>query len=152
MSDILLGLEIGSRYIKAVLVKQGRKTKIVGADLISTPEGSVSDGALVFLDPIAECIKSYIAKSGVKPAAIAVSVNSPEAFVVVSIKAPTASTLTPATYSPVRLLTFPVTVLVSAIGLIVISGRFTVPDCNWVSVIFSVFITYPALDAETVCG
>jgi type IV pilus assembly protein PilM len=78
MPDILLGLDIGSRYIKAAFIRQGRKNAILGAGLIKTPEGSVTDGSIVYLEPIADGVRAFVGKSGVKPAGLAVSINSPD--------------------------------------------------------------------------
>ena len=79
MPEVLLGLDIGSRNIKAVLLERGRRNRAVGAQVIKTPDGSVSDGAIMFnMDAIVECVKAYINKAGVKPAGLGVCMNSPD--------------------------------------------------------------------------
>ena len=78
MPEVLLGLDIGSRYIKAAFLRQGKKCRIIKAGIVKTPEGSVSEGAITYMDAVAECVKTYIGKSGEKPTGLAVSINSPE--------------------------------------------------------------------------
>ena len=79
MPEVLLGLDIGSRNIKAVLLERGRRNRVVGAQVIKTPDGSVSDGAIMFnMDAIVECVRAYVVKAGVRPAGLGVCMNSPD--------------------------------------------------------------------------
>ena len=78
MPEILLGLDVGSQYIKTALVKRDKKHQIIDAEIIKTPDGSVVDGAIMYMDAISGDINAYIAKSGVKPDGLAVSINSPD--------------------------------------------------------------------------
>jgi len=78
MPEILLGLDMGSRNIKAALIKCGKKYQILNAEVLKTPDGSVSDGMITYMNSVVECVNAYIGKSGVKPAGLAICVNSPD--------------------------------------------------------------------------
>ena len=78
MPEVLLGLDVGSRNIKAAFVRQGKKCRIMGAGVVKTPEGSVMDGAITYMDAVVECVAAFVAKSGLKPSGLAVSINSPD--------------------------------------------------------------------------
>ena len=78
MPEVLLGLDVGSRYIKAAFVRLSKKRRIIGAGIIKTPDGSVSDGAIAYMDAVVEKVKAFIGESGVKPDGLAVSINSPD--------------------------------------------------------------------------
>ena len=96
MPEVILGLDIGSRNIKAALVKQGKKPQIIGATVIRTPDGSVSDGAIKFMDAITDSVREYIGNSGAKPSGLAISINSPE----IITRSLTLPVLTPAEIPP----------------------------------------------------
>jgi Tfp pilus assembly PilM family ATPase/Tfp pilus assembly protein PilN len=78
MPDILLGLDIGSRYIKTAVVRRGGKCRIIDAGVIRTPDGSVLDGAIIYMDAVADAVKAYIDKCGAKVTGLGVSISSPD--------------------------------------------------------------------------
>ena len=77
MPEIVLGLDVGSQNIKAVLIKRGKKNRVVDAAVARTPDGSVVEGELAYLDAVADILNGFIVKSGVKPTSLATCVNSP---------------------------------------------------------------------------
>ena len=77
MPNIVLGLDVGARSIKAALVRQGRRGGVLGAAILPTPDGCVADGEIAQPGMIARALRPFIDGAPVKPTALAACMNSP---------------------------------------------------------------------------
>ncbi len=77
----VLGLDIGSRYIKMALVKQGKKPVVLKTILAATPENCVSDGELRSIETTAARIKAILKENKITPSELCISINSINAVV-----------------------------------------------------------------------
>ena len=72
----VLGIDIGTRYIKFALVKQGGKPEIIDWAIVPTPEGSMHDGQIIDLQAVSEKLTSVISEKKLMAKKIAVNINS----------------------------------------------------------------------------
>lgn len=72
----VLGIDIGTRYIKLALVKQGTKPEIIAGAMVPTPEGSMYDGLIRDMQAISDKLKSVISENKLMAKKVAVNINS----------------------------------------------------------------------------
>jgi type IV pilus assembly protein PilM len=72
----ILGLDIGSKNIKIALVKQGKKPVVLKTVLAATPDNSVLDGELRFVEVVAQKIKSILTENKITASELYISLNS----------------------------------------------------------------------------
>jgi type IV pilus assembly protein PilM len=77
----VLGLDIGSKYIKMALVTKGKKQVVLKTLLAATPEGSVTDGELRNTGTVAARIRAALTENRINPSELCISVNSPNVVV-----------------------------------------------------------------------
>lgn len=77
----VLGLDIGSRYIKMAFVTKGKKQIVLKTFLETTPEGSVVDGELRNTGTVAARIRAALTENRINPSELYISVNSPNVVV-----------------------------------------------------------------------
>ncbi|MDR3543323.1 MAG: type IV pilus assembly protein PilM [Desulfosporosinus sp.] len=72
----VLGIDIGTRYIKFALVKQGGKPEVVASAIVPTPAGCIRDGLIMDLQALSEKLKSVISENNLMAKKVAVNINS----------------------------------------------------------------------------
>lgn len=72
----VLGIDIGTRYIKLALVKQGAKPELISWAMVPTPVGSMQDGRIKDLQALADKLNSVISEFKLKAKKVAVNINS----------------------------------------------------------------------------
>lgn len=72
----VLGIDIGTRYIKFALVKQGGKPEIIAWAIVPTPAGSMHDGLIMDMQAVSEKLKSVISENQLMAKKVAVNINS----------------------------------------------------------------------------
>ena len=77
----VLGLDIGSKYIKMALVKQSRKPVVLKTLLFDTPEDSVADGELRNIEAVASKIRTLIKENKINASELCISLSSPNAVI-----------------------------------------------------------------------
>ena len=87
MAKNVLGLDIGSKYIKMAFIKQGKKDVVLRTIYASTPADSVVNGEIKNLDTVAARVRSALFDYKFKPAELYISINS-QNVVVRDIKLP----------------------------------------------------------------
>ncbi|NLK87551.1 MAG: pilus assembly protein PilM [Clostridiaceae bacterium] len=87
MAKNVLGLDIGSKYIKMAFIKQGKKDTVLQTIYASTPSDSVANGEIKNLDTVTARVRSALFDYKFKPAELHISINS-QNVVVRDIKLP----------------------------------------------------------------
>ena len=87
IAEKILGVDIGSKITKLVLVKQGKKPVALTSASFKTPDNSVTDGEINYPVLIAEAIRETMAQNTMKASGIAFSISSPH-LIVREIKLP----------------------------------------------------------------
>ncbi|HEX2947246.1 MAG TPA: pilus assembly protein PilM [Clostridia bacterium] len=77
----VLGLDIGSKYIKMAFVTKGKKQVVLKTLLATTPEDSVVDGELRNTGTVAARIRAALTENRINPSELYISVNSPNVVV-----------------------------------------------------------------------
>lgn len=77
----ILGLDIGSKNIKMVLVKQGKNPVVLKTIIAATPENSVIDGELRFVEAVATKIKNLLTENKITASELYISLNSTNAVI-----------------------------------------------------------------------
>lgn len=81
MAYSVLGLDLGSKYIKIVLAKQGKKLQLVKTAIVPTPQGSIMDGEIRNVDAVAHAVKNALLEKRMKAGELYISINSPHAVI-----------------------------------------------------------------------
>lgn len=76
MAKNVLGLDIGSKYIKMAFIKQGKKDVVLRTIYAATPTDSVVDGEIKNVDTVAARIRSALFDYKFKPSELYISINS----------------------------------------------------------------------------
>lgn len=76
MAKYVLGLDIGSKYIKMAFIKQGKKDVVLRTIYAATPTDSVVDGEIKNVDTVAARIRSALFDYKFKPSELYISINS----------------------------------------------------------------------------
>lgn len=87
MAKNVLGLDIGSKYIKMAFIKQGKKDVVLRTIYASTPADSVVNGEIKNLDTVTARVRSTLFDYKFKPSELYISINS-QNVVVRDIKLP----------------------------------------------------------------
>ncbi|MDP4093531.1 MAG: pilus assembly protein PilM [Bacillota bacterium] len=91
LSDKILGMDIGTKNMKFVLVKSGKRAEIADSIVVPTPEKSVFEGQIRDMEALASTIKGLVSEKKIKAKNMALSINSP--YVVVrEVKLPVLKT------------------------------------------------------------
>ncbi len=77
----ILGLDIGSKNIKMAQIKQGKNLVVLKTVLAATPENSVVDGELRFVEAVATKIKNLLTENKITASELYISLNSTNAVV-----------------------------------------------------------------------
>lgn len=81
LTDKILGMDLGTRTIKVSLLNKGKSVEIKDMALRQTPEGSVFEGQIKEVEPIAALLKKMLADKKFGTKSLAVTINSPYAVV-----------------------------------------------------------------------
>lgn len=76
MAKNVLGLDIGSKYIKMAFVRQGKKDVVLRTIYAATPTDSVVDGEIKNVDTVTARIRSALYDYKFKPSELYISINS----------------------------------------------------------------------------
>jgi type IV pilus assembly protein PilM len=76
MAKRVIGLDIGSKYIKMALIKKGKKHTVLKTIYVSTPSDSVMDGEIKQVDTVAARIRSVLFEQKFKPNELYISINT----------------------------------------------------------------------------
>ncbi len=87
MAKNVLGLDIGSKYIKMAFIKQGKKDVVLRTIYAATPTDSVVNGEIKNLDTVTARVRSTLFDYKFKPSELYISINS-QNVVVRDIKLP----------------------------------------------------------------
>lgn len=72
----LLGIELGSRNIKLVYIKDGKHKQILDTIIVPTPNKAIVDGEIKDIEEISKTIKNIISDKKIKPKNLAVCISS----------------------------------------------------------------------------
>ncbi len=76
MAKNVLGLDIGSKYIKMAFIRQGKKDVVLRTIYVATPTDSVVDGEIKNVGTVAARIRSALFDYKFKPSELYISINS----------------------------------------------------------------------------
>jgi type IV pilus assembly protein PilM len=73
---IVVGVDIGTKYIKFAAVEKKKNIDIKWMDCVPTPEGSISNGELINMEAVMYAISDYCSRYKLKRATVAVCMNT----------------------------------------------------------------------------
>lgn len=77
----ILGIELGTKNIKLVLLKEAKKTEFLDKVIIKTRENSIVDGQIIDMDSVVEDVNTIIAHKKIRAKKLALCINSPQTVI-----------------------------------------------------------------------